>query len=138
VQALSDIGEETVYADPDMIAEMEQMQKNFTAFNPVQDAIEEYLVRKLPEDWYRMTVEQRIDWLKDESNRGTVTRTRVCVQEVVREALVGVVKDSGKKLWDQVSDIISNIRYSDGTRWHRPKRQARVPGHGKQRIFERL
>ena len=138
VQVIYDMGEETVYADQDMIEELEQRQKNFAAYNPVQDAIEEYLKRMLPEDWKNMSIEQHIEWLKDEDEIGTVKRTQVCVQEVVREALNGVVKDSGKKLWDQVSDIISNIGYSDGTHWHRPRRQTRVPGYGKQRIFELL
>ena len=138
-KALYDKNNELLFLDGALAKEAEQLQNGFMTYDPMRDAIEQYLARLLPEDWEKMTPQQHVSWLKDSDNIGTVKRTRVCLKEIVKEALGGIVTNPNRKVLSEIAAIVCTITYEDGERWHKPEhqRQARIPCYGKQRIFER-
>jgi len=138
-KALYDKDNEPLFLDGALAKEAEQLQNSFMTYDPMRDAIELYLARSLPQNWGNMTPEQHVVWLKDSDNIGTAKRTHVCLKEIIKEALGEIVTNPNKKVLNEIAAIVSTITYDNGERWHKPEhqRQARIPGYGKQRIFER-
>lgn len=80
---------ENLYLEPKMAAKATQIQKDHTAEHPWMDAIRNYLNTKIPVDWNRWELHERLEFLKNHENyEGDVKqKTRVCVPEIWREAL---------------------------------------------------
>lgn len=135
--ALYEAGTEKLFLDEEMEKESELIQQRFSSYDSRKDLIEEYLNRLLPADWDKMTPEQHKNWLKDDTNIGTVERTTVCLNEIIAEALYGLMSGNpSRKVQDEITAIVCGMKTPDGRTWHRTGKQRRINGYGKQRIFE--
>ena len=132
---LYDDGEQ-LFLDPEMSKAAEEAAKAFMEYDPLLDAIEEYLARRLPANWSDMTPQEHREWLANDKNVGTVRRTEVCLKEIIFEALSEIVGENpSKKTLNRISEIICSISYDDGLRWHKPESQRRYKYFGKQRVY---
>ena len=121
-----------------MEKEAERIQKSFMSFDPIPDAIEEYLNRLLPESWRSMDKNERRSWLKNPMNKGTVKRTQVCVDEILFEALGELIGSPTKKDRNEIAAFVCTIKYENGERWHKTDGSVRISHeYGKQRAFRR-
>lgn len=96
-----------------------------------QGIIEEYLERKLPENWEDLDMDQRVMFLEGR-DEGTVQRQTVSNIEIWVEALHG----SWTKMESKDSFAIAKIMASL-TEWKRTGTFKRSKAYGKQRIYKR-
>ena len=133
---LYDMGAEQLFLDGKLAEEAEKIQKSFMSYDPMRDAIEEYLARLLPTNWRSMTPHQHVEWLKNPSNVGTVKRTTVCLKEILYEALGETDAKPGRKVLNEIAATVTTICNASGERWHRPVKSKRITGYEKQKYFE--
>ncbi len=133
---LYDTNAETLFLEGPLAEEAARIQDSFMAYDPMRDAIEQYLARPITEDWWSMTPRQHLLWLKDSDNVGTVKRTQVCLKEITYEALSEIVPNPNKTVLNEISAIVTSIACDNGERWHRPEHSRRIQGYGKQKYFE--
>lgn len=96
--------------------------------NPYIGAIEEFLSRKLPENWDTLSIPQRIVWL-DSGEIGTVTRTQVCVSEIWQECLKQDITKRKRSDSDLIVQALKSIK------WTRVPSTHHIPQYGTQGTF---
>ena len=77
---------EPLYLSAEMEAVAREIQEAYEETDPRVGIVEQFLERKLPEDWAGMDLYARRQWLEG-SEPGTVERTTVCSYEIWAEAL---------------------------------------------------
>ena len=91
---------ETIYLDAEMEKEAERMQREALEYDEREGAVIEYLETLLPEDWYEKSLEDRVDFFRDDElekkAEGTMRRQKVSCMEIFCECF-GKVKNSWKK-----------------------------------------
>ena len=114
---------EALYLDDEKIDEMateEQMKHSLVSVR--QDAVEEFLNTKLPENWTDMSTADHIAWLKEADafkQSGTQQRTKVCLMEIWVECFGGVAKDFSRAKQKEVQEYLEHLGWvKTGTRYH--------------------
>ena len=123
---------ETVVLTPKLAQQALDIQEQYLQDDPRAPKIREYLDRLLPEDWNKMSLVDRQDWLASEEE-GTVRRTRVCAVEIWCEAL-GHGSTEHMKRFDaiEINQILDSL-----PDWTRAKSSIRFPIYGKAKAFIR-
>lgn len=91
---------ETTYLDEEMEKEAEKMQQQALEYDERESLVVEYLNTLLPEDWYEKSLDDRVDYFRDDDlkakSEGTMQRTRISCMEIFCECF-GKSKNSWKK-----------------------------------------
>jgi predicted P-loop ATPase len=132
---------ETLWLDDDEVnAEAVALQDHYTVHDEMEASILEYLDRRLPGNWYNLSVEDRRDFIHGDALSSyadadlTLVRDVICVQEI-RVELCGQDPTRGgsdEKLSRRIGAILNRL-----PGWKRAVGQRRIPGHGKQRYYTR-
>lgn len=80
---------EPLYLQDEVAREALRAQEAHTYRSVKEDQIYNYLERKLPDNWYEMSQSQRVLWLDEPKNVGTVRRDKVCLMEIWVEVFNG-------------------------------------------------
>ena len=80
-------------------------QELHTEFNPLEGIINSYLDMPVPENWGKMDLFERINYIRSDERRGIV-RDKICVLEVWCEALSGDKKDLTLQKSREITDLI--------------------------------
>ena len=127
---------ETLYLEGDLIQEAEVAQKEAMEEDERKGIVEEYLNTLLPEDWERMDLYARRNYLSDPNGptvpAGTIKRQEVSNIEIWCECF-GKNKE---EMRPADSYTISAIMIQVGG-WERSNRSRRLPIYGKQKLYER-
>lgn len=104
---------EPLYLIPELEAVARGIQEKYVEQDTRVGLVQEYLEKKLPEDWDDYDLQKRREYL-DPDNRdivemGTVTREKVCVAEVWCEVLGGRHRDMNKGNTKDLHNILRNI-----------------------------
>jgi hypothetical protein len=109
------------------------VQEEHTEESPYYGLIQQYLNKKLPEDWDSLGIYERKQYLSDSiSPEGTVERDRVCSLEIWVELLNGDAKRFPAPDRREINDILR--RMPD---WVGPKRLRFGPIYGSQNGYSR-
>jgi len=103
---------EPLYLDDRLEAMMREAQAAHTEESPWFGMVQEYLNRKLPDDWEERTPMDRRMWLNDDEfgeAAGTITRDRVCALEVWVECLGNDMKRFPAMDRREINDILRNM-----------------------------
>ena len=99
-----------------------------------------YLDTLLPEDWYSLSVDQRVDYFQSEADTiglkhepGTLRRTKVCCLELWVECFG---KSERTMTRQDAHDMASLMARMPG--WERTGARDRIPGYSQQRPFIRV
>lgn len=123
-------GGQPLYLSGEMAAEAEARRAAVRERDPKVGLVEAYLERKLPEEWERMNLYERREWLASDAE-GTVVRDRVCAAEVLCEVLGHKVGQSTPMDSREVKDILRGIEgWTETT-------TTRFSLYGRQRAFLR-
>ena len=108
------------------------VQEEHRIVSAYEGIVRDYLERKVPSNWSRMTLAERQVFLSgnDAGDRELVERDRVCALEIWREALGGELKGMRYNEAAEINGIISRI---DG--WERAKKPMRFGYCGVQKGF---
>ena len=91
---------ETTYLDPEMEKEAEKMQQAALEYDDREGLVVHYLETLLPEDWYEKSLDERVDYFRDDElekkEEGTMRRQKVSCMEIYCECF-GKAKNSWKK-----------------------------------------
>ena len=110
------------------------VQEEHRIVSAYEGIVRDYLERKVPSNWSRMTLAERQVFLSgnDAGDRELVERDRVCALEIWREALGGELKGMRYNEAAEINGIISRIGG-----WERAKKPMRFGYCGLQRGFIR-
>lgn len=128
---------EVPYLDPKMEEQARAEQLNAMEYDERVGGLIEYLDTLLPEDWYEMTPEARVDFFQNRDTLSpekpcTLKREVVCSMEIWREYFGKSRRDwSRSDGWD-ISGLMALV-----PGWERSVAE-RVPGYGSQRPFRRV
>jgi predicted P-loop ATPase len=98
---------EALYLDRQLEEEARRIQEAHTEESPLYGMIQEFLERKLPENWSDMGLYERRQYLNDElSPEGNIERERVCSLEIWCELLGGDPKRFPAPDRREINDIL--------------------------------
>ncbi|OLN21889.1 hypothetical protein BTO30_12385 [Domibacillus antri] len=102
---------EPLYLNDRMEAEMRLIQEAHTEESPWFGLVQEYLERKLPEDWEEKDLAERRMFLSDDfgESKGTITRNRVCALEVWCECLGNDARRFSPLERREINDILRKM-----------------------------
>lgn len=80
---------EKLYLPSELQTAAAEMQEEHTFRSVREDMVRDYLDRALPEDWKDRELYERIQWLENPNNIGTVIREKVCLLEIWCEVFNG-------------------------------------------------
>lgn len=123
---------EKIYLPKDLEAVAREVQKTYEEENPKAGVVEEYLERRLPEDWEEKDIYERRQWLESGAE-GTVERQTVCTIEIWAEALGGNPDKLDRYASKEIRDIMATLsgwRYQGN--WTKT-----IKPYGRQRYFVR-
>lgn len=127
-------GEELFIDDVEVEKKAIEEQMKHSLVSVRQDAVEEFLSIKLPENWNSMSSADHITWLKeDESFResGTQERSKVCLMEIWVECFGGASKDFTKNKQREVQEYLEHLGWvKSGVRY-------RFGEYGRTQAYER-
>lgn len=92
--------------------------------------IEQYLERKLPEDWDEKDIFERRIWLSDPCAGGHVERKFVCVAEVWTECLNKEKEDMNRYNTREINEILRSLQG-----WEASKSTKNFKHYGKQKYY---
>ncbi len=124
---------ETLYLSPEAekIANIEQKLHSET--DERKGLIEDYLERRLPEDWDDLDIFERRAFLEDPlSERGTVTRMFVSVAEIWCECLGKSKEDMDRYKTREINDILRSLED-----WDQVNSTRNFKIYGKQKYYSR-
>lgn len=125
---------ENLYMSPQAEAQAKIEQKKHSSTDERLGLIEEYLNRKLPEDWDQRSIMERRLYLEDPlSAHGDADRDFVCVAEVWTECLGKPREDMSRYNTREVNDMLRSL---DG--WEQMKSPRNFPLYGKQKYYVRV
>lgn len=121
---------EKLMLPPELEKAAMEKQEEFRFKSSREDLIRNYLERKLPTNWAKLDIWERVEWLNDPNNEGTEERTKVCALEVWCELLGGSKANFPNSDQREIKMIIEKCG------WERAKTTIRVSGgYGSQRGF---
>ena len=94
--------------------------------------MQEYLERRLPENWRDLDLYQRRHWLEDKGSVGTEERDKVCVLEIWAECLGKDPQNITRRDSFEISRLLKGLRgwvYTGGS--------VRFSIYGKQKVYEK-
>lgn len=121
---------EPLYLDGEAEVEANRVQEAFAETDDRAGMVQSYLDRLLPEDWPKMDLYQRREWLASDAV-GTVRRTRVCRMEIFCE----VFGNPPGRIERYESRAIHAMLTKAG--WVLQDKNARVAFYGSQRTYKR-
>ncbi len=127
---------EKLYLEGAAEEEAKVQQEDHREISPREGIIREFVERKLPEDWQKRTLAERLTYWGNAfgAAEGSVERDRICAAEVWCEAFKGDIKQMQRKDAVEINSILENL---DG--WERDKTSARYGTlYGLQRGFRRI
>lgn len=125
---------EPLYLSRELEEEARKIQEAHTEESPLYGMIQEFLERKLPDNWQDMNIYDRRNYLSDDlSPAGTMERDRVCSLEIWCELLN---KDTGRFPSIDRREINDVLRRMPG--WTGPKLMRFSNQYGHQRGFVRV
>ena len=123
---------EPLYLSPEAEAVAQSEQSLHEDIDPRIGVIEEYLDRLVPENWDKMDVFERKNWLADELSIGTVQQREVCAMQVWVEALGKPRDDFDKYNSRELNNVLRSLKD-----WYITDEARRFPLYGKQRVYKR-
>ena len=109
-----------------------EVQEEHTFRSVREDLVRDYLDRKLPENWKDMELYERIQWLENPANTGTVVREKVCLLEIWCEVFNGSKNSFTNADQREMKAIMDRV----GWRKADAPRQCGI-SYGKQRVYIR-
>ena len=101
---------EPLYLDRDMEEEARRIQESHTEESPLYGMIQEFLNRKLPDNWNELGIYERRQYLNDDlSPEGTIERERVCSLEIWCELLGGDPKRFPAPDRREINDVLRRM-----------------------------
>lgn len=120
---------EKLYLPSELQTAATEMQEEHTFRSVREDMVRDYLDRALPEDWKDREIYERIQWLENPDNIGTVIREKVCLLEIWCEVFNGNRTGFANTDQRELKAILDRLG------WKRAG-TARLGVYGKQRIFQ--
>jgi len=125
---------ETLHLNTDLEAEARTIQDAHIEQDDRQGLIIEYLEHLLPKNWDAMEPYARRQWLKEDTNVGTVSRTHVCCLEIWVECLGKQAEDITRRDSYEIARIMKGLHEWEGAKAIRVK----YYGLQKQYVFKGL
>lgn len=128
---------EVLYLTPEMEKEAVRRQDLHTEDNAKAGVIQEFLEKKLPEDWDSRDILSRKTWFLNEfdGEEGSVIRDKVCAAEIWVECFGGEFKNFGPIQSREIGDILRRL---DGwTPYSSSRGRMRFSNYGIQRAYVR-
>ena len=130
---------EDAYLDAETEAEARIAQREALEYDDREGKVMTFLDTLLPEDWYNMPVEDRVDFFQSDADSlgqkhepGTMQRTHICIMEVWRECFGRPERAFTKSDSYDMANLMARM-----PGWERTGDLKRVPGYGPQRSYER-
>lgn len=126
---------EKLYLTGDVAKEAERIQDKSIESDPREGMVEEYLDTLLPDDWYSMSVDDRVSFFKyhdPDKLGGSRTRQFVCNMEIWTECF-GNKSGNAKQEAYAIAAIMKRIGG-----WRRGKGVKRIKGYGPVGFYERV
>lgn len=124
---------EELYLDESVRALAKEKQESHREIDARVGIIQEYLERKLPDNWDELSPSMRYEYLNDPLAPNTGTeRTRVCSLEIWTECFGNRIKDLDVR---RTRDLNNLLRSVPG--WGTSGKQSRFKHYGKQRLYEK-
>lgn len=121
---------EPLYMNGDLQKIALAVQEEHTYRSVREDMVREFLDRKLPENWKDKPIPERIEWLSQPDNEGTVIRDTVCLLEIWCELFEGNRRNFTNIDQREFKAIMDHIG------WERVG-NARLGPYGFQRAYQR-
>lgn len=131
--------EEPLYLPEDVISQAQEQEEKYSNATEMMDIINNYLDTKVPDEWEKWSLEQRVDWWKHRcdptsgSVAGTHLRTVIAPIELYQELIqsCGLKEIAGGARG--IKTVMTGLKS-----WVYTGRQVYVsPTYGRQRVFER-
>lgn len=117
--------------EEDIIAKVER--RKHTETDERRGVIEQYLNTKFPEDWDKMDLYDRRNWLNDPlTKQGTQQKDFVCVAEIWCECLGKDKTDMSRYNTREINEILKSL-----TEWEVITSTKNFPIYGKQKYYKR-
>lgn len=124
---------EALYLQGEAAIEAAENQDRFTELGGKVGAADEFLQRKLPEDWNDRNIKDKAAWLRgfDFENEpdGTISRDTISGVELFVECFNGKIEDYKKADAFEMTDTLIKLG------WKRSIKSRRIKEYGKQRYF---
>jgi predicted P-loop ATPase len=125
---------EKLYLEGDLLAEAEDAQRGAMEADERQGLVEDYLEKKLPENWKSMDLYQRREFLAGDitSEKGTVERTEASNAEIWCECFGRNIADLKPTDSYAIAALMAQV---DG--WERTEQRKKIHLYGQQRIYRK-
>lgn len=129
---------EALYLEREVYDAAQRVQKQFNEYNEKTGMIEDYLEREIPENWERMSLYERREYIAAKPGDAryrdmkTVRRDKVCIPEVWCELFCGDPKTLRKMDSNEIANCLRQI-----AGWSENKHPMRFGGYGRQRGYVR-
>ena len=131
---------EDAYLDAETEEEARIAQRDALEYDEREGKVMEYLDTLLPEGWYELSPDTRVDYFQDDGDPlgikqdpGTVRRERVCSMELWRECFGKSERTVTRQDMYDMGSLMARI-----PGWERVPDRERIPGYGLQRPFKRV
>ncbi|MEA4870893.1 MAG: virulence-associated E family protein [Christensenella sp.] len=135
-KAIYDSGE-TLYLEGDLLDAAEEAQRGAMEVDERIGMVEEYLTALLPENWDRMDIYSRREYLSDTNSplvtKGTIKRSSVSNAEIWCECFGRSLQDLKPTDSYAIAALMTQV-----PGWERTKTTLRQPIYGKQRLYTRI
>jgi predicted P-loop ATPase len=126
---------ETLYLSNEEEKEAQKQQETHSEESAKAGLIQEYLEILLPEDWYKLDLSERKNYIQGndfgDSRTGTMQRTKTCVMEIWVELFNGDPKQLSPMLSREINDILKGLQ--GWTKYDKGLKFGKV--YGTQRAF---
>lgn len=135
---LYELGEDS-YLDRDTEKMAQEAQLDALEYDEREGKVLEYLDTLLPEDWYSMSIQERVDYFQNTDDplavrpEGVMRREKVCSTELWMECFGRSERSMTRQDSNDMAGIMARIRG-----WNRTGERIRIPGYGQQRPFLRV
>jgi len=128
---------ETLYLEGDLLDAAEEAQRGAMEVDERIGMVEEYLTALLPENWDRMDIYSRREYLSDTNSplvtKGTIKRSSVSNAEIWCECFGRSLQDLKPTDSYAIAALMTQV-----PGWERTKTTQRQPIYGKQRLYMRI
>jgi hypothetical protein len=136
--SLYELGEDS-YLDRETEKMAQEAQLDALEYDEREGKVLEYLDTLLPEDWYSMSIQERVDYFQNTDDplavrpEGVMRREKVCSTELWMECFGRSERSMTRQDSNDMAGIMARIRG-----WNRTGERIRIPGYGQQRPFLRV
>jgi len=124
------------YLPPALEAMARIEQERHTEELSKKDSIEEWLERKLPENWAARDLDARLEFWNGtgfgDPEEGTVERETVCPREIWMECFNGTKASFVQTVSREITAVMQSL-----PGWERDEKQSRYPQYGQQQVFRK-